>query len=180
MKDSVIVKRYADAFAGYAAETIGIEKALEDFKNLRSIMRENSGFGEILSTLEITYTEKCHFIDKVLGEGFSEEMRQFLKLLLEKRHIDRLLDIAEYLRITYSQSGKIEALLKTGFPLDTELIKMIKEKLEKKFQKELKFYIELDPTLLGGVQVTIGNMVIDGSVRGRLEELKEKLVAARV
>jgi len=56
----------------------------------------------------------------------------------------------------------------------------IKKGLESKLNKKLKLVVGLDPGLLGGVQVTIGNTVIDGSVRRRLDDLKEKLETVRV
>ena len=128
---------------------------------------------------EISYTEKCDFLDRVLNESFSEETKQFLKVILEKGRIDRIIDIAEYLRIAYAY-GEEEALLKTSFPLDLELIQEIKDKLEAKFNKKFKLYIELDADLLGGVQVTIGNKIIDGSVRNRLMIIKESLRRVKV
>jgi F0F1-type ATP synthase delta subunit len=62
-----------------------------------------------------------------------------------------------------------------------DLIKEIEDKLEEKLQKKFKFYIDLDADLMGGVQVIFGNnTIIDGSVRKRLADLKEKLRGVRV
>jgi len=180
IKDEIVVKRYADAFISHAKENIGMEKALEDFKSLKGVIRENPEFLQALFSLELSFSEKCDFIEKVLGADFSQELRNFLKVLLEKSRIEKLLDIAEYIRITYSHGGEEGALLKTSFPLELEDIKEIEVALEKKFNRRFKFYIDLDGDLLGGLQVIIGNTVIDGSVRKRLIELKEKLMAARI
>ncbi|MDD4894361.1 MAG: ATP synthase F1 subunit delta [Candidatus Omnitrophica bacterium] len=181
IKDEIVAKRYADAFAGFMKETVGLEKGLEDLKDLKSsVIRNNPEFIHFLESQEITYSEKCDFIDKVVRDGFSEELREFLKLLLRKERINKLADIMEYLRITYSYMGEEDVLLKTSFPLDIELIRTIEQRLERKFQKKFKFYIDLDGELLGGVQVIIRNTVIDGSVRRRLDELKEKLIKIRV
>jgi len=180
MIDKIVTERYAEAFVGFAKETIGLEIALKDLRNLKNIViHDNPEFLEFLSNLDISYTEKCEFIDKVLND-FSPEFRQFLKLLIEKERINKIEDIVQYIREKYSQGGKVPALLKTAFPLDLELIKIIKDKLESKLKKKFKLYIDLDGNLLGGVQVIIGNTVIDGSVRKRLDELKEKLMLARV
>jgi F-type H+-transporting ATPase subunit delta len=105
---------------------------------------------------------------------------RFLELLLEKRRINKIADIAEYLQLNYAHKGQARALLKTSFPLDLEVIQQIKDKLEEKFRKKFRLYIDLDAELLGGVQVVIGNKVIDGSVRKRLEDLREKLKGALV
>ncbi|MFH0791503.1 MAG: ATP synthase F1 subunit delta [Candidatus Omnitrophota bacterium] len=180
MLDDIIVKRYAEAFMGFAKKTIGFEKANQDFKALKDIMRENPEFYELLCRLEVSYTEKCDFIDKVLETDFSVELRQFLKLLLEKKRIDKIHGIADYIRIAYAHPGETDVLLKTSFPLDLDLIKKIEDKLREKLNQKFRFYIDLDGSLLGGVQIVIGNTVLDGSIRRRLEELKEKLSLIRV
>ena len=181
MKDDVVARRYADAFFSYASQTCGEEKAVEDFISVRALLLENRELIlNFLDTPSITLLEKEAFIDKFFGEGFSAELRQFLRLLLKKDRIDKLWDIAEYIRVSYLYGQRTRALLKTSFPLELDLIRLIIEKLEKKFQRRLKLYIELDGNLLGGVKVIMGNTVIDGSVRKRLEGLKTKLDAMRM
>lgn len=180
MKDRIIVKRYAEAFIAYAGETSGLEKAIADFKGIKEVLRDNPEFLKFLQAPEITVHQKNEFIDSVLAGNFSNETRQFVELLLEKSRINLLGQIAEYIRVTYSYGSEVEAVFKTSFPLDLALIEKIKKKLEEKLKKKLKFYIDLDGSLLGGVQVTIGNTVIDGSVRRRLEDLRDKLETVRV
>lgn len=180
MKDDIVAKRYADAFLSYACQSVSAEKAIEDFKKARDILSENKGL--ILDFLEapaITFLDKNAFIDKFFGEGFSEEFRQFLKFLLKKNRIDKLWEVAEYVRIAYFHGQKARALLKTSFLLDLELVQLIIDSLEKKFQRKIKLYIELDGELLGGIKVIIGNKVIDGSVKRRIERLKETLETIR-
>ncbi len=180
MIEKIIVKRYAEAFIAYVKDSIGIEKALEDLKNFKDVLRENPDLPEFLKSPEITHREKCQVIDKVLNEDFSQEIGHLLKLLLEKGRIEKIKDIIEYIRITYSHKGESEVLLKTTFPLDLAVIKNIENKLEKKFNRKFKFYIDLDASLLGGLQITIGNTVMDGSVKRRLGELQEKLETIRI
>lgn len=180
MKDDVLARRYADAFFSYASQTCGEDKAVEDFTGVRAILLENRELIiNFLDTPSVTLPEKEAFIDKFFGEGFSLELRQFLRLLLKKDRIDKLWDIAEYIRVSYLYGQRTRALLKTSFPLELDLIQLIIERLEKKFQRKLKLYIELDANLLGGVKVIMGNTVIDGSVRKRLEGLKKNLDAIR-
>jgi F-type H+-transporting ATPase subunit delta len=181
IKDEIVVKRYADAFIGFAKETIGLDRALQELKDIKfSIINDNPEFLQLLESLEITNSEKNDFIDTIVRDGFSEEIRQFLKYLLEKGRINKLIDIMEYIRVTYSFRGEEEVLLKVSSPLDLETIKQIEDELEKKFQRKFKFYIDLDGDLLGGVSVTIGNTIIDGSIKRRLEDLKEKLMTLKV
>ena len=88
--------------------------------------------------------------------------------------------MAEYLRAKYTHQGQLDVLLRTAFPLELEVIEKIELALKKKFKQNLKFYIDLDGSLLGGVQIVFGNTIIDGSVKKRLVDLKEKLITVRM
>jgi F-type H+-transporting ATPase subunit delta len=181
MKDEIVVKRYSEAFVKFCAPTVGVQKAAQELKSLKNeVIHDNPGFLGILESREVTFSEKNDFMDRVLAEGFSQETRQFIKLLLLKGRIDKILDITEYIRKKYSLGEELEAVLRTSFPLDLELIRTIKSRLEEKFKKKFKLYINLDGSLLGGIQVVVGNTVLDGSVRRRLDDLKEKLKALKV
>jgi len=180
IKNEILAKRYADAFLGVAAETITYEKGLEELQGVKRLFVDNPGFEELMESLEITTSEKFDIIEKVLRNNFSEELRNFLKLLWEKGRIEMFLDIAEYARINYAHGEARDALLKTSYPLDTEVIERLKNVLESKLEKKLHLYVELDPGLLGGVYVRVGNMIIDGSVKKRLDDLRRKLVLSKV
>jgi F-type H+-transporting ATPase subunit delta len=180
IKNRVVVIRYAEAFAGYARESIGLERALADIRIVRNLIRDNPEFKEFLESTDITVYEKEELIGKVFKNEISKETINFLRLLLEKKRIVNLYDIAEYLLLTYAHEGAEEVLLRTSLPLDIGLIKSLEEKLSRRYDKNFKFYIDLDGSLLGGVQVVIGNTILDGSVRKRLSDLKEKLKETEV
>ncbi len=180
MKEKIIAKRYAEAFLRYAKASIGKERPVSDLKNLKIILHSNLDFEEFLYNPEITYSEKCEVIDKVLQGVIAEETRHFLKLLIEKERIEFIIEICDYVRVNYSHGEAVDAVLKTSYPLDIEFIQAIKGMLEEKLQGKLNLFLDLDPSLLGGVQVCIGNYIIDGSVRRRLDELKEKLMAVQI
>ena len=179
MKEKIVAKRYADAFLGFAGESIGAERAVDELKNLKVILSTNGDFGRFLESKQIIAANKDSVIDEVL-KGFSLETRQFIKLLIQKDRIKNIIDICDYVRINYSEGGKTEALLKTSYLLDLKLIKEIKGHLEKKLNKQLSLHIQLDPDLLGGVQVIIGSLIIDGSVKKRLSELRDALKSVKV
>jgi len=180
IKDKAVVSRYAEAFLNFAKANCGADKALEDLVTVKNIIRDNPGFSQLMDNPEISYLEKRSIIDGVIKDGISDEMRNFLKLLLEKRRFDIFFDVAEYLRVKYRHQGQVDVLLKTAFPLELELIRRIQGALKKKFKQDLRFYISLDGSLLGGAQVVIGNTIIDGSVKKRLEGLRERLATVRM
>ncbi len=180
IKDRVIVRRYAQVFVSSARKAIGLPQVLADIHALRDLVRDNPDFKDFLESAEFSILEKYDLIDRVLSGYISQETRNFLKFLLEKKRCSFFLDIAEYIRIEYAHEGEEEVLLKTSMPLDLDLLQQLKDKLQKKFHKNLKLYIEIDGNLLGGVQVMIGNIILDGSIKKRFTELRERLKATEV
>jgi len=179
IRDRIVVERYAEAFLKSCRGSIGLEKAISDLKKVRKIIEDSSGLQELLESPEIAYVDKCDIISKVMDSDLSDEVRNLLKLLIENRRIKNFTDIASYAIIKYSNRGQ-EVLLRMSYPLETDMIKRIKDKIEEKFKKRFKFFIELDDSLLGGIQVVVGNKVFDGSVRRRLDDLKELMKTVQV
>lgn len=180
MDRDILAKRYGDAFLAYVKDGCGIERGVDDLWNVNRILLDNPDLDRFLLTPGIDYLEKFLLLDKVTGEGFCEEVRNFLKLLIKKGRFDKFTDIADYVRITYSRGIETNALLKVSYPLETETIKRIKDSIEKRMNKKLHLYIELDSSLLGGVYVKVENILIDGSIRRRLEDMKAMLRAVKV
>ncbi|MCU0665632.1 MAG: ATP synthase F1 subunit delta [Candidatus Omnitrophica bacterium] len=179
IKNEILARRYAEAFLKQAKESSTIEQAVQEFKKLRELLRNNPDILELLRAPQLALGQKHDFIDKIAASYVSKDMCNFLKLLVERFRIGMILDIAEYVRFYYTHPDEVDAVLKTSLPLDLELLTRIKNKLEEKFNSKFKLYLELDGSLMGGIQVVIGNTVIDGSVRRRFEDLKEKLLNVR-
>lgn len=180
MKSEVIVRRYAEGFIAFAKETLGVEAALEELKNLKTILRENADLKLFFEAPDISFLDKKKSIEKIFQETFSSQLKDFLYLLAQKRRLDLLSEIIDYLRKTYSHQDAWDALLQVSSPLDLEVLQSIQRSGEKRIGHRLKMFVHLDPELLGGVRLTVGNRVFDGSVSGALGELRERLRELRV
>jgi F-type H+-transporting ATPase subunit delta len=180
MQKKILIKRYAEAFMFYAGQEIGTVKLSEEIWDLNVLLEQNRDFTSFLQSHRITLKEKFSFLDSVVGENFSVEIRNFMRLLLVKGRFNLLRDICDRIRRAYLFGERAEVLIKTAFPLDLDLIQKIEQRLEEKFLKGFRFYIELDPNLLGGVQIMIGNRVIDASVKRRLDDLRRGMMKVRV
>jgi len=174
IRGEIVTKRYCEAFTDFTKSTIGLERCVEEVKSLKNIITNNREFMELLLSPAITKNEKFKFIDQVLGGNFSQELILFLKLIVEKNRTVWLVNMLDYIRVNYSHGEAVDVVLRSANLLDLETIRKIQEKLQNKLQKKLHFYLELDPSLLAGVAVVIGNTVIDGSLKRRIDELKEK------
>ena len=180
MIDEAVAKRYADAFLSYAKETIGFEKGLAELQGLKRIIRDNPDFKGFLEAPDFIPSEKSAVIDAVLGKDFSDAARNFLRLLIRNRRINRCIDIAEYARLQYTHGIEHDAVLKTSYTVDTADLEKMKTALEKRTGKKVHLYIQMDPDLLGGVVAQVGNIIIDGTVKRRLTDLREKLRSVKV
>jgi F-type H+-transporting ATPase subunit delta len=180
MDRDILAKRYGDAFMSFAKEGCGLAKGVDDLRSVNRIFLDNPELESFLLTPGIAFTEKFQVLENVVKNGFSDEVTFFLKLLLGKGRFDKFSDIANYVRVTYSHGTEVDALLKVSYPLDTSTIRHIKEAIEKKLKKKLHLYIELDSDLLGGASLKIENMLIDGSIKKRLEDMRAKLLAMKV
>ena len=78
-----------------------------------------------------------------------------------------------------STSSNLTARVSSAVPLTKEEQAALREKLEARFSQDLNLRFEVEPSLLGGVVVRVGDKVIDGSVKGRLEALKQTLAPRR-
>ncbi|MDD3905031.1 MAG: ATP synthase F1 subunit delta [Candidatus Omnitrophica bacterium] len=180
MDGDILAKRYGDAFLAFAKDGCGVKKGVEDMEIVNRLLAANPDLERFLLTPGIDRNEKFQLLENVTRNGLSGEIGYFLRLLLEKSRFDKFGFIANYVRRTYSHGIEVDALLKVSYPLETDMIRQIKTVVEEKMHKKLHMYIELDPDILGGIYLKIGNMLIDGSIKRRLEDMRAKLLAMKV
>lgn len=180
MRDRVIVKRYAQAFVDFASPRLGVERCVEEMKSLKWLLRGEKDLERFLQAPEVPRAEKARVIEAVFKGSYSGELITFINYLIVRNRIKLLSEIADQVRVLFEHSDLVDVTLKTTFPLELEIIERIKTKLEGVFSCKANLYLELEPDLLGGVQVIVGNRIMDGSVRNRLLELRKKLLQSQV
>lgn len=184
MNDRAVARRYAEGFLEFAKETIGAKKGLEDLISFGRLLDKDPGLLKFLKNPEITYSEKAVFVDAVFkgpSAGFSEETRDFIKLIVEKHRSEAATDITQEAKeLYYREMGIERTTIKSSRPLSPEMLKAVKERLEAKLGKKLEVEAVVDPSLIGGIQAIVGNIVIDGSIKRKLSELKEYLMEIKV
>ena len=106
--------------------------------------------------------------DKVL----TEEGRNLVRLLLENGRLALLPVICEqYEKLKAEQSGTLEAEIVSAFPLSQQQVNDMAGLLEKRFARKVTARVAVDPELIGGVKIIAGDVVIDASVRGQLQNM---------
>ena len=112
----------------------------------------------------------------ICGQHINDEGANLVRLLVENRRLGLLPEIiAQFESLRAEAEARIEATVVTPFPLEATQMKTINESLRRKFGHEVNLTTETDKSLLGGIVIRAGDLVIDGSIRGRLAELATHL-----
>jgi F-type H+-transporting ATPase subunit delta len=110
------------------------------------------------------------------GEPGNRELASFIALLAENRRLTVLTDIsAIFESIKSADEGVKEALVASAFPVDERALAVLLKQLEAHFGGRLQGRVEVDPSLIGGVRVTVGDRIFDASVRGKLDAMATAL-----
>ena len=114
------------------------------------------------------------FLD-VVG-SVSAEQQNFVRLLVDNERLQVLPEIRElYVELKNGQEGVQEADIASAFPLDDATLKNLVAELEARFKCRIQATVSLDPELIGGVRIAVGDQVIDASVRGKLAAMATAL-----
>ena len=115
------------------------------------------------------------FLD-VAGSSLSAEQQNFARLLVDNERLQVLPEIRElYVDLKNGQEGVQEADIASAFPLDDAALAALKADLEDRFKVAVNVNVSIDPELIGGVRIAVGDEVIDASVRGKLANMAAAL-----
>ena len=114
------------------------------------------------------------FLD--VAGSLSAEQQNFVRLLVDNERLQVLPEIRDlYVELKNGQEGVQEADIASAFPLDDATLKNLVAELEARFQCRIQATVSLDPELIGGVRIAVGDQVIDASVRGKLAAMATAL-----
>ncbi|HYP81794.1 F0F1 ATP synthase subunit delta [Variovorax sp.] len=117
-------------------------------------------------------------ISGVAGSQLPAAATNFLATVLDNGRFAALPEIARQFRVlANAQGGVSDALVQSAFPIPDAELAQLGAALEKRFGRKLKLSVSLDPSLIGGVRVVVGDEVLDTSVKARLEQMKVVLTA---
>ena len=107
-----------------------------------------------------------------------EAAQNFLRTVIDNDRLSALAEIAHQFRaLKNAQGGTSDAVVGSAFPIDAAALADLKATLEKRFGRKLNLSVEIQPELIGGIRVVVGDEVLDTSVRARLEQMKVALTA---
>lgn len=117
-------------------------------------------------------------IDSVTASKLSTSVQNLLRAVLDNDRLAALPEIARQFRLLVAeQSGVWDAQIYSAFPIDEVQLGQVVAALEKRFGRKLKASVAVDPELIGGIRVVVGDEVLDTSVQARLGHMKASLAA---
>jgi F-type H+-transporting ATPase subunit delta len=167
---------YAKALIGAAEKTQKTDEVVEELGSLvDDVLAKFPGFESIIGSPRLSPEEKTAMIDRVFGTSASEELRTFLKVLCQHERLDCIREVSrEARRIHNELRNKVEVEITTAHSLSDHERDEIIHNLQVKMSCEVDLTHRIDEEIIGGVVVRVGDTVVDGSVRNKLEQMKSQ------
>jgi F-type H+-transporting ATPase subunit delta len=176
---STTARRYAKAVFEVARESGDVEGWRARLARLQALL-DDSEVAQILANPAVSPERRLQVLDVVDADGaLGQEGRNLGKLLIEARATPALPEIREeYDRLDDEAAGRVRALATSAVPLSDEDRERLVADLSKRLQKEVRLQTRVDPSILGGLVVQVGDQLIDASVQTRLQQLRRQLATA--
>jgi F-type H+-transporting ATPase subunit delta len=167
-------RRYALAIYEVAEKKGKVDEYLRDLREICHLIENNQDFHEVIKHPQINTTKKKQLFVDVFKGKIDEELLSFMIILIEKNRILYLKEKLDQMeKIDLERKNIIKGIVKTAVPLLPEELEKLKTIFEEKYDKTIIFDTEIDKSVLGGVYVSVGNDVIDDTIKSKIEEMKE-------
>jgi F-type H+-transporting ATPase subunit delta len=175
---SAAAKRYAKAVFDLATEAGELEKITGEFRDLGRLVDESKELAAALANPMVDPSQRKAVMKAVLDRmGASTLTKNAVLLITDHRRADVLPQIATDLaRLSDERAGRVQAEVRSAAALSEPQYQRVAASLEKLTGRKISLQRKVDPTLIGGVVVRVGDKVFDGSVASRLKELRTSLL----
>jgi F-type H+-transporting ATPase subunit delta len=177
-RTSSSARRYAEAAFEIAERDGTVEQWLGQLESLAEALSDT----ELVRRLEdpaVPFEARSQALAGALGGDSMPQLRNLALLVLRRRRLEQMPRIAAEFRALYNRrAGIVEATAISAAPLGDADVAELQRRLVEIAGGRVDLKLEVDPSLIGGISVRLGDRLIDGSVRGRLERLRTRLVAS--
>jgi F-type H+-transporting ATPase subunit delta len=185
MNDSHVSGRYAKALfllteklaAKDGRPLVGVlERTLEDLRSVAELVRPGSRLGGFLANPQVSPNDKRRILESGLKDRALRSVAVFTDLLLRKKRLGFADEIAtQFHRLVEKAQGLQRAQVVSAVPLERDEVRRLHGELERTTGRKVVLSESVDPSLVGGAYVRIGDRVIDRSVKTLLETISQQL-----
>ena len=141
-----------------------------------SAICQTENVSKIITSPSITSEQQASILVELCADELSSKGRNFVAVLAENKRLGLLPQIQHlFAELKANQERTVDVEISTAFPLGDEIQGKLADSLAKKLEREIRVNTLVDKNLVGGILVRAGDIVIDGSVRGRLAKLAESM-----
>lgn len=179
MSNQAIANRYADALFQLAKEKNILEDINQELQVAKEVAQSTPEFTQFLMHPKVTNVQKQEFIQKSFGQTLSETSLHMFYLLVDRKRMDILVPmINKFQALAYEAQDKAEALVYSAQPLsEQEQQQIAKVFAEKVGKSQLVVKNVVNPEIIGGIKIRIGDRIYDGSVKAQLDRMERQLIA---
>lgn len=175
-RPTTAARRYAEAAFELARRDGAIDAWFDGLTTAAALLRD----ARVLARIDnpaLPLTDRRAILDRLLGDRVPVGVRNLSRLLVERGRIDRIVVVAaEYGRLRNRERGIVEAIVTSAVPLGPAETAAVKGRVEAMTGRSVDLETRVDGGLIGGLTVRVGDTLLDASVRGRLERLRDQLV----
>lgn len=180
MANETLARRYAQAIFDLAGESEKVAEVGRDLRTVWSAIEEDPGVTRFFYSPIVDRTEK----QKILIDAFAgkvEELALHALLLLVRKRRERLLQeiVQQFEALEQAARGAEPLTIVSARELPQNEVAFMVSRLSKIYGKQFDVQQQVDPSLLGGVRIQMGDVAIDGTVAGKLDELSRTLLAPK-
>ncbi|MBU6452087.1 MAG: ATP synthase F1 subunit delta [Cyanobacteria bacterium REEB67] len=173
-----IASKYAEAVLDLAVSARQEEQMLNELKLIADVIASDRDMTIIINHPSIDSTEKKRFLSSLFQGKISELADNLIGLLADKRRLNLIPFIeSNYRELLNQRKNILSASLSCSEPLADSAIANIKAQLAEHLGKTLELEVKVDPSLIGGLVLKMGDQVIDGSLKGQLRSLEKTLLS---
>lgn len=172
----LVSKTYSEAIFEIALEEGRLTDIQNEFNFVINAFKEYPDFFEIIKTPKISAKEKKMILHETFESHVSQTLLNFLKIIIDKKRGTDILDIKNAFDVRIdTHNNVVKATVESVIPLSEEQLESLKGTLAKMTGKNVFIETRLNPELIGGLVVKMGDHIIDGSVKFKLEGMLEGL-----
>jgi F-type H+-transporting ATPase subunit delta len=180
MRDSTIARNYAETLLVLATRAEDLRGWGRMLSDVAAAMQENPTLRLFLESPKVSAVQKNEVIGKAFNDRMPRLMMRFIQSVVSHRRQMLIPEIAEeYLNLVDAAEGRIHARVTVAKETDDADRDAIARQLSRVFGKDVVPHLTVDPAIMGGVIVHVGDTVLDGSVRKRLSSLRRRMLTGK-
>ena len=173
-----IARPYAEALFAAARADLSQAAPWQSALDALAALVADTGVASLLSNPQISDARRYELLTGLTNQALPSQIAELLKLIIENGRLAALPEVAEQFRTLVNESqGVAQCIIESAFPVGSEDLASLVAALRRRFPLNLKPEVRVDPQLIGGVRVTVGDRVLDNSVRARLRAMQAQLTA---